>query len=245
MAMRIGLTYINELNVRRTRELKRVLNDYKGFPMEALPGLVSNAFKEDYLPNLYERLYLRVGRPIAQLTAEQVAKKSYGAWEVKSRNPVWDEALKRYVEDTATSKIVTVTNTMKDFIFTSIQSATSSVGQGMGIEAATQALIKGALTDWAGAKEWMARRIVLTESLSAMSVASDVSARSLDIPLTKTWVTAGINTREAHAAMDGETVDLNDFFYPDGEQMSYPRDGSFGASPGNIINCSCTAIYDA
>lgn len=245
MAMRIGMTYINELNVRRTRELKRVLNDYKGFPMEALPGLVSNAFKEDYLPNLYERLYLRVGRPIAQLTAERVAKKSYNAWEVKSRNPVWDDALKRYVEVVATSRIVTVTNTMKEFVFSTVKNATENVGQGIGIEKATQELIKGVLSEWSGAREWMARRIMVTESLSAMSVASDVSARSLDIPLTKTWVTAGINTREAHAAMDGETVDLNDFFYPDGEKMSYPRDGSFGASAANIINCSCTAIYDA
>ena len=245
MAMRIGLTYINELNVRRTRELKRVLNDYKGFPMDALPGLVSGAYKEEFLPNMFERLYLRVGRPIAQLTSEQVAKKSYGAWEVKSRNPVWDEALKQYVQNNTGSKIATITSTMKEFVFTTIKTATESVGQGLGIEQATQALLKNVLTDWAGAKEWMARRIVLTESLSAMSVASDVSARSLDIPLTKTWVTAGINTRESHAAMDGVTVDLNDFFYPEGEQMSYPRDGSFGASAGNIINCSCTAIYDA
>ena len=60
---------------------------------------------------------------------------------------------------------------------------------------------------------------------------------------TKTWGISGHNTRPAHAEMDGVTIQGADVFNVDGEQMEYPRDTQYGASAGNIINCSCFVIY--
>ena len=91
-------------------------------------------------------------------------------------------------------------------------------------------------------QEWQVRRIVQTESLTALSVASDESVRALGIPFNKTWVISGNNTRPAHLAMDGVTIPEDEAFNVDGEQMMFPRDDSMGASAGNIINCACTCI---
>lgn len=58
----------------------------------------------------------------------------------------------------------------------------------------------------------------------------------------KTWISAlqADRTREAHAAAHGQTVGLNELFTVDGESLQYPGDPS--GSPGNIINCLCSAI---
>ena len=60
----------------------------------------------------------------------------------------------------------------------------------------------------------------------------------------KTWVISGNNTRPAHAIMDGTTIEDTELFIVDGEQMEFPRDDSYGASAGNIINCACTVIRE-
>ena len=249
-AIRLGAPFAAELASRRTTALRKALKAFEGYPIEALPCLVRGAFDESpYLPAMMDKLYMRIGRTMAALTAERIGQKSARvALELKARekpNPVWDAALKRFVQDQTTKKIVTIEGTMKDFVFEAVRKATEQVSiAGVGIEAATQSLIKNVMSDWAGQKEWMARRIMLTESMTAMSIGAEASAQALEIALMKTWTTAGINTREAHAAIDGETIAMEDYFFPGGEQMAYPRDDRFGASAENIINCSCVAIYE-
>lgn len=249
-AIRLGAPFAVQLAAKRTTALRKALNTFEGYPLESLPALVKGSFDESgYLPKMLENLYMRIGRTSAAMTADRIGEKSSRAnLELKARekpNPVWDSALKRFVQDQTTTKIITIESTMKDFVFEAVRNATEQVSiAGVGIEAATQSLIKGVMSDWAGQKEWMARRIMLTESMTAMSIGAEASAQSLEIPLLKTWATAGINTRETHAAIDGETVAMEDYFFPGGEQMAYPRDDRFGASAENIINCSCVAIYE-
>jgi len=56
----------------------------------------------------------------------------------------------------------------------------------------------------------------------------------------KTWVAIlDDSTREAHAAADGQEVDVDDPFIVDGEELDMPRDDSRGASASNIIGCRC------
>ena len=90
--------------------------------------------------------------------------------------------------------------------------------------------------------EWQVRRIVQTEALTALSVAQNESIKALNVPFQKTWGISGNNTRPAHIAMEGVTIDSTDLFNVDGELMEYPRDGSNGASAKNIINCSCFVL---
>ncbi len=60
----------------------------------------------------------------------------------------------------------------------------------------------------------------------------------------KTWVTVGDElVRPAHVGADDQEVEQNRPFEVGGELLMYPGDDSLGASPGNIINCRCSAIY--
>lgn len=55
--------------------------------------------------------------------------------------------------------------------------------------------------------------------------------------VTKTWVTTSGNPRPSHAAMDGETVGIDDVF---SNGMEWPGDmAGAGGDAGEIANCSC------
>ena len=57
---------------------------------------------------------------------------------------------------------------------------------------------------------------------------------------TKKWITMGDNkVRVAHVLANGRSVGINESFIVGGEMLSFPGDGSKGASPDNIINCRC------
>lgn len=65
-----------------------------------------------------------------------------------------------------------------------------------------------------------------------------------DIEAIKTWVTMGDDkVRETHVEADGQEQPVDQPFIVDGELLMNPGDPSLGASPGNIINCRCTAQY--
>jgi len=62
----------------------------------------------------------------------------------------------------------------------------------------------------------------------------------------KRWDSVSDNrVREAHLTADGQVVSMDQAFRVGGEQLMYPGDTSLGASVGNIINCRCSATYDA
>lgn len=62
----------------------------------------------------------------------------------------------------------------------------------------------------------------------------------------KRWDSVGdSHVREDHLIADGQEVPVNAPFIVGGEQLMYPGDTSLGASVGNIINCRCSATYDA
>lgn len=64
-------------------------------------------------------------------------------------------------------------------------------------------------------------------------------------PVMKEWETVGDNkVRDDHVAADGQQVTVDEPFIVGGEQLRWPGDGGLGASPGNIINCRCSAGYD-
>ncbi|TDE85304.1 phage portal protein [Deinococcus sp. S9] len=83
--------------------------------------------------------------------------------------------------------------------------------------------------EWSG---YRAERIARTEVGASFGAAHDQAARQIGVPMTKTWVATGDSrTRDEHAAMDGETVDLDDSF----------SNGASTAPEG--VNCRCLTIY--
>jgi 2'-5' RNA ligase len=86
--------------------------------------------------------------------------------------------------------------------------------------------------------------IARTEVNSAANAGEITQLRSFDLPTaTKTWLaTEDERTRPEHADADGQTVAIDETFDVDGEALDHPGDPS--GSPGNIINCRCTATFE-
>ncbi len=94
-----------------------------------------------------------------------------------------------------------------------------------------------------GSNKSRALTIARTETLGASSVGADEGAKSLNIPLKKTWFASFINTRDWHADANNQVRSMDSPFTVNGEQLKYPRDRTLGASAENVINCRCVAEY--
>lgn len=60
----------------------------------------------------------------------------------------------------------------------------------------------------------------------------------------KEWVTSGDErVRPAHVDADSQLQHTKDFYIVKGENLLFPGDTSFGATPGNVINCRCASVF--
>lgn len=91
--------------------------------------------------------------------------------------------------------------------------------------------------------EYRADTIARTETLTAVTIGQNMvveEAKKVLPGLKKMWLTAGDDdVRDAHADMDGVTIDVDDEFDVGGEKMYGPRTGG---SAGNKINCRCVLL---
>lgn len=90
---------------------------------------------------------------------------------------------------------------------------------------------------------WRAATVARTETHQAALFAQAESARSaaqeFGLKLEKVWLaTLDSRTRDAHAAMNGKAVPLDEKFNVSGALMDRPGDPAGGAS--NTVNCRCT-----
>jgi HK97 family phage portal protein len=72
----------------------------------------------------------------------------------------------------------------------------------------------------------------------ATTEAAQQIARSHDVEPSKTWIT-GENPRDTHAAMDGETVGIEDTF---SNGLSWP--GAAGSDAAETANCNCSVLIN-
>lgn len=88
--------------------------------------------------------------------------------------------------------------------------------------------------------------IARTETHNAASFANNsyhvTVADDLGISMKKKWVaTSDGRTRPAHAAANGQVVDINEDFIVGGVNMDYAGDPKGGAA--NVVNCRCVIVY--
>jgi len=71
-------------------------------------------------------------------------------------------------------------------------------------------------------------------------------AKAMGIKVKKRWLaTLDGRTRDVHAKLDGQTVDVDEPFQSDLGKIMFPGDtGSAGSVPANLYNCRCTLIYE-
>lgn len=87
------------------------------------------------------------------------------------------------------------------------------------------------------ARTFRTETIARTETGSALNFGRQTEMAEQGVEK-KMWVATFINTRDSHAEVHGEIVDINDTFDVGGETMEFPHDPSGSAE--NVINCQCS-----
>ena len=232
-ALRIGRTYAPRLSKARQKEVERVLKLAENYPIDEWEKVLPKKINEKYLKKWYSDMFLGVGLPAGREAVNDFLSR-------KAESNIWEDTLNKWISKNGGKKVKIMTEGLKDWFRGAIKEAIKD--QSESVESMTKLLYDNVTNHYKDVAEWQIRRIVQTESLTALSVAADESVRALGIPFNKTWVISGNNTRPAHLLMDGVTIPEDEAFDVDGEQMMFPRDDSMGASAGNIINCACTCI---
>lgn len=232
--LKVGLAYETRLRRLRLKEVKRVLAACKAYGSpSAWEDVISFNLDESYLYEWFNGLYVDAGLPQAKSTARDLAR-----GKAEPTEDYWREELLQHAKNRAGEEIVLVQGTLKDDLV-KILRGTMEAEPELGIEALAKKILKG----YGDIELWQARRIAQTETMIGLADAGDIAARTLDIGFTKQWVVSGLgNTRDSHAAMDGEVVDMDEPFQLEDCKMMYPHDGSMGAPAGEIINCACGCI---
>lgn len=86
-------------------------------------------------------------------------------------------------------------------------------------------------------------RTAMTSAQNAGRMEGLHRAQAMGIKCKKRWLaTLDSRTRDAHADLDGQVVDVDEPFQSELGPIMYPGDPS--AAPGNVYNCRCTLVYE-
>jgi len=116
---------------------------------------------------------------------------------------------------------------------------TKHVSEGLQ-EGYSTAEIQQAILDSGTFSEARALRLARTITGNAANVGQLLGAQQTGANK-KTWITAGFDVRDTHAALEGITIDINDTFNVGGFPGRYPLDNRL--PPGERCNCRCSLSY--
>ena len=198
---------------------------------------VLNEVTESDIKPTFTSLYRNVGVEFARSTYIG-HKKSEEQFE-----DTWTTYMNNYAQTVAGKRITSITEETKRIILKFIQAEIDAgVNEGLGTDVIARNIQKSLLENGLEIARWRAKMIARTEVVGASNVGALEGARSLGQPMQKIWIATRDNrTRDAHAAAEGLTVELNDNFDVGGEMLSCPGDPS--GSPENVINCRCAVAF--
>ena len=231
-----SLPYEAQLLRYRTKTINAIAKQLKEYPQSEWIDFVKDELNEPYLRGWFRDMYLAAGQP----AGERAIRNFLNIKGDEGLNS-WERALFEWIKAELGKKIVIVNGSLKEWVANTIEQYIEA-HHTEGVEQMVRGVEKAIRDKWHDARQWQIRRIVQTESLTAMSEAADIAIKSLGIKYSKTWGISGNNTRRAHEVMDGFTIKQTELFVVDGELLEYPRDARHGASAGNIINCRCYCI---
>lgn len=220
----------------RTIAIRKAVKELSKYPYPEWEGMAADhIIKEPKLKETITGLYLNVGTPIARVAVNRFLSRKADA------SDMWEEALYEWTRKHMGAKIGLMEEAVNDWLKDQVRKVIEE-NPGAGIEKMTQIMQRSVSKNWNAVKEWQTRRIVQTETMSAMNVAASESIDLLGIDYERTWSIAGNNTRPSHEVMDGVTIPKGEYFNVGGYLMAHPMDDSMGAPAGEIINCSCCSI---
>lgn len=229
-----------------TAAFKRLLNRWTEQIAEGVTD--SNARRYDELvqvdkkplENLFEQLYTNVGSKFAQ-DAWKENKPKADEFEPVDK---WTMYMRSYVRQRLGDRITSIAeNTALQAKLIIREAAEQALNDGLGT-AELARIIRDALnTEMIPMNTWRALRIARTEVVGASNRGSYVGAKELGVPMNKIWIATMDNrTRDTHAAVNGQTVDMSAPFNVGGVPMECPGDPD--GLPEDIINCRCTLAYE-
>lgn len=192
---------------------------------------------------LIKRLYLSVGRAFAERSRDSIQTEiSKGYRAVSEIKTGWTEQelmdyLGNWADKWAAKKVTQISGTTEARINAAIvnglqnpDATTQSIADD--IEATTGGLIG----------PYRALLIATTETHSAANEGNFAGAQSLGLNLQKFWIaTDDDHTREDHADVDTDPINMEDTFTVGEDELLYPGDPSGSAE--EIINCRCVLGY--
>lgn len=235
-ALALSEAYKAKLARERTIAINKAIKEMAKYPPGDWEGMAADhIIKEPKLKTTLTSLYLNVGTPVARVAVNRFLSRKADAEDM------WEQALYNWVKKNMGAKINLMEAAVNSWLKDEVRRVIDE-NAGAGIEKMTQIMQRSVADSWSNVKEWQTRRIVQTETMSAMNVAASESIDLLGIDYERTWSIAGNNTRPTHEVMDGVTINKGEFFNVGGFMMAHPMDDSMGAPAGEIINCSCCAI---
>lgn len=86
-------------------------------------------------------------------------------------------------------------------------------------------------------------RTAMTSAQNAGRMEGLHRAKEMGVKVKKKWLaTLDSSTRDTHAALDGQTAEVDKPFVVDGMEIMFPGDPS--ADPSLVYNCRCTLVYE-
>lgn len=147
----------------------------------------------------------------------------------------WMSAILTWIRERSGGKIQQITDTTVKQVQNILE---KGIANGDSLEEIAKDIRKRAPIAGGSRSQTIAR----TEVHGAAMYGSFEGANSTGFEMTKEWIaTYGGNTRETHAAVDGEQIEMNEYFYVGDSQMLHP--GGDG-EPEEVINCQCGITYN-
>ena len=210
---------------------------------------IPTIIQEQPLFDRYQTLYLKRGRKYynSQVKALETPEKNFALFpEGYDLNDPYVQAMQTHLTTEIASRVTQVYGVTIEVAQASVRkSIIEAFEKGLSIPNTRKLIEQNLNSDWATMTRNRATLIARTETLSLANFSSYAGAVSTGLDLNKVWMHGVFRRgipREAHVAMDGVQVDINeDFILPDGTRMSYPGDPRGGAE--NVCNCGCTVGY--
>lgn len=204
--------------------------------VRSLENLLSEITKEP-IERAMLQLYVTIGAAFAQDTHSQYIK---GDEQLVDD---WRARMAGYVKSHLAERLVSITGeTRTQALRIMNRVIEAGIESGQGVDVIARNMQKQLIKDGIALNRFRAARIARTEIVNASNVGSLEGAKSLRIPMEKTWLaTRDSRVRDAHAMVDGQTVMLEETFLVDGDNMQGPGDPT--ASAANVVNCRCSITY--
>ena len=194
------------------------------------------AVKDEDIEKVFVNLYQVVGTEFAR-----DAYKQKKAWEDdEALEDRWEQYMRDYAKRKAGARIVSITTMTKEQIRRIIGAIVDqATADGLGAAETARLIKKELIAQGEAINTWRSLRIARTEVMTASNTGSLQGAKDLGVPMDKIWIaTLDERTRDSHAAMNGDRVDINEKF---DNGMDGPGDPAGGAS--EVVNCRCSIAF--